>query len=92
MEGIFVWINNLKVHEGDFDLRFDASNPNYPGIYMHIAWNSHYGHSSLHMTSEVTSENKFELIGLNYSCQHVFLDSICHHWELFPGRRRNGSP
>ena len=29
--------------EVKFDLRFDSSNPNYPGIYVHIAWNSHYG-------------------------------------------------
>ena len=25
------------------DLGFDASNINYPGIHVHIAWNSHYG-------------------------------------------------
>ena len=63
--------------EVKFDLRFDASNPNYPGIYMHIAWNSHYGgirgHSGLHMTSEDTFDLKFELSGLNYLCSSISL-------------------
>ena len=33
----------LVVLEVKFDLRFDASNPNYLGIYVHVTWNSHYG-------------------------------------------------
>ena len=67
---------NLKTaseaFKAKFYLRFDASNLNYPGIYLHIAWNSHYGglwgHSGLQMTSEVTSDLKFELSGLNNPC------------------------
>ena len=67
---------NLKTaseaFKAKFYLRFDASNLNYPGIYLHIAWNSHYGglwgHGGLHMTSEVTSDLKFELSGLNNPC------------------------
>ena len=63
-----------------FDLRFDSINLNYPDIYVHIAWNSLFGdlrgHSGLHMTSEVTSDLKFELSGLNNLCSSVFLHYI----------------
>ena len=44
-------------------------NPNCPSIYVHITWISHYGglwgHSGLHITSEVISDLKFELNCLN---------------------------
>ena len=53
-----------------FDLRFDISNLDYPGIHAHIASNSHFGglrgHGDLQMTSEVKADLKIELSDLNY--------------------------
>ena len=64
-----------------FDLRFNTSNLNYPGIYVHIAWKSFFGglggHSGLHMTSEVTSEIKLIFSDLNTLCSSVFMVSEC---------------
>ena len=36
-----------------YDLRFDISNLDYPGIHVHIASNGLRGHGDLKMTSEV---------------------------------------
>ena len=36
-----------------YDLRFDISNLDYPGIHVHIASNGLRGHDGLQMTSEV---------------------------------------
>ena len=43
------------------------------------------------MTSEVKYDLRNQLSDLDYLCYHVFLASICHHWELVPRRRTNGS-
>ena len=62
--------NASMASEVTFDLRFEISNPNYPGIFMHVAPNSHFGglrgHGGLKTASEVTSDLKFELSDLNY--------------------------
>ena len=36
-----------------YDLRFEISNREYPGIHVHIATNGLRGHGGLQMTSEV---------------------------------------
>ena len=63
--------------EVTFDLRFEISNLNYPGIHMHVAPNSHFGglrgHGGLKTASEVTSDLKFELSDLNNPCWQAFL-------------------
>ena len=67
--------------EFTFDLRFEISNLNYPGIHVHVAPNSHFGglggHGSLKTTSEVTSGLKIKLSDLNYLCCHASLASKC---------------
>ena len=67
--------------EVTFDLRFEISNLNYPGIHMHVAPNSHFGglrgYGGLKTASEVTSHLGIELSDLNYICCHAFLASKC---------------
>ena len=59
-----------KPPQRSYDLRFDISNLDYPGIHAHIASNSHFGglwgHGDLQMTSEVKADHKIELSDLNY--------------------------
>ena len=61
-----------------FDIIFDTSNLNYPGIYMHIAWNSHFGdlrgHSGL-QTASVAFEVKFNIIfdKSNLNCSGIYV-------------------
>ena len=42
-----------KQPQGSYDLRFDISNLDYPGLHVHIASNGLRGHGSLQTTSEV---------------------------------------
>jgi len=42
-----------KQPQRSYDLRFDISNHDYPGIHEHIASNGLRGHDGLQMTSEV---------------------------------------
>ena len=62
--------------EVKFNLGFEISNLNYPGIHVHVAPNSHFGglggHGGLQTTSEVTSGLKIKLSDLNYLCCHAF--------------------
>ena len=58
-----------------FDLRFEISNLDYPGIHVHIASNGLRGHGGLQTTSEVTSDLKIQLSDLDYLCSHVSLAS-----------------
>ena len=55
--------------EVKFDLIFEISNLDYPGIHVHVASNSHIvdlrGHDSLQTASEVTNGLGIELSGLN---------------------------
>ena len=44
-----------------YDLRFDISNLDYPGIHVHIASKGLRGHGGLQMTSEVTPDLKIQL-------------------------------
>ena len=66
-----------KPPQRSYDLRFDISNLDYPGIHAHIASNSHFGalwgHGDLQMTSEVKADLKIELSDLNYLCSHASL-------------------
>ena len=66
-----------KRPQRSYDLRFDISNLDYPGIHAHIASNSHFGglwgHGDLQMTSEVKADLKIELSDLNYLCSHASL-------------------
>ena len=45
-----------KRPQRSYDLRFDISNHDYPGIHVHIASNALRGHGSLQTTSKVTSD------------------------------------
>ena len=53
-----------------YDLRFEISNLNYPGIIVHVASNSHFGglggHGGLQTASEVTSGLGIKISDLNY--------------------------
>ena len=53
----------MVVSETNFDLRFEFSNLNYPGSYVHVASNSLlgglWGHGGLQMTSEAKSDLRF---------------------------------
>ena len=84
----------LEAFEDKIDLRFDTSNLNYPGIYVHIAWNSHLdglrGHSGLQMTSEVNLDLKFELSGLNNQCSSACLASKWLYFTKY-GRKKERS-
>ena len=60
-----------------YDLRFDISNLDYPGIHVHIAFKGLRGHGSLQTTSEVTSDLKIQLSDLNNLCYHASLASKC---------------
>ena len=60
-----------------YDLRFDISNLDYPGIHVHIASNGLRGHGGLQTTSEVTSDLKIQLSDLDYLCYHAPLASNC---------------
>ena len=68
-----------------YDLRFDISNLDYPGIHVHIASNSLQGHGGPQMTSEVTSDLKIQLSDLDYLCYHVSLASIASFHLILPG-------
>ena len=67
--------------EVQFDLRFETSNLDYPGINVHIASNSHcdclWGHGGLQMALEVTSDLGMELSDLNYLSYHASMASNC---------------
>ena len=56
----------------EFDLRFEIRSLIYPGNYVHVASNHQFvglwGHGGLQMTSEVASDLKFEISGLNTLC------------------------
>ena len=57
----------------NFNLRFEISNLNYPGNYVHVLFGGLRGHEGLQMTSEVATDLKFEIIGLNNPCSSAFL-------------------
>ena len=69
--------------EVKFDLRFELSNFDYPGIHVHVAYNCYFvdlgGHGSLQTASEFTNDLGIELSDINYICCHIFLASICLH-------------
>ena len=71
-----------------YDLRFEISNHNYPGIHVHIASNSLIGHGGLQTTSEVRSDLKIQLSDLDYICNHAFLASNGHYFKNVVRRRR----
>ena len=56
-------------------------NLNYYGIYVHIAWISHFcgllGHHGLQMTSEVTNDLIFGVSGVINPCSSAFLAPKC---------------
>ena len=60
-----------------FALRIEIRNLNYPGIHVHVAYNSHFGgfsgHGGLQMTSQVKADLKIELSDLSYLCCHASL-------------------
>ena len=64
----------------NFKLRFEISNLNYPGNYVHVVLNTLFGglrgHEGLQMTSEVATDLKFEISGLNNPCSSASLASI----------------
>ena len=64
----------------NFNLRFEISNLNYPGKYVHVVLNTLFGglrgHEGLQMTSEVATDLKFEISGLNNPCSSAPLVSI----------------
>ena len=73
-----------------FDIIFDTSNLNYPGIYMHIAWNSHFGdlrgHSGLQTASvalEVKFDIRFDKSNLNYPGIYVYIAWNSHFGGLW---------
>ena len=76
-----------KWPQTSYDLRFEISNLDYPGIYVHIASNSHFGdlwgHGGHQMASEVTFSVRFELIVLNVSMSLWPLTVTFH--LIFPG-------
>ena len=67
-----------KQPQRSYDIRFDISNLDYPGIHAHIASNNHFGglwgHGGLQMTLEV----KIEMSNLNYHGIHVHIASDGH--------------
>ena len=69
--------------EVKFELRFEVSIFNYPGIYVHIASNCHFdgfwGYSDLQTASEAASDLTIELSDLNNLCCHASLASKCFH-------------
>ena len=69
--------------KAQFDLKFETSNLDNPGIHVHIASKSHFGgllgHGGLQIASEVTSGLRFELTDLKYLCSHVSKASKCHY-------------
>ena len=91
--GQFAWDHfwGKQVHLGtcgsENGLRFETSNLICPRIQMHIISESNFhglrGPSGLQMTSEATSEVRFELSGLNYLSSHNCLASNCHHSQMF---------
>ena len=62
-----------------YDLRFDISNLDNPGIHVNIASNGIRGHGGLQRTSEVTPDLKIQLSDLDYICFYVPLASIGLH-------------
>ena len=72
-----------------FDIIFDTSNPDYPGIYMHIAWNSYFGdlrgHSGLQTAAvalEVKFDIRFEKRNLKYPGIYVYIAWNSHFGGL----------
>ena len=63
-----------------FDWRFEITDVNYPGIYVHAASNRDlgdlWGNGGLQMASEVKSDLKFELSDLNFICCNVYLINL----------------
>ena len=80
-----------KWPQRSYDLRFDISNLDYPGIHVHIASNGLLANGSLQMTSEVTSDLGIKLCDLDYLCSHVSLASKGLHElnDTEGGRRPN---
>ena len=70
----------------NFKLRFEISNLNYPGNYVHVVLNTLFGglrgHEGLQMTSEVATDLKFEISGLNNPCSSASLASKCHYFKI----------
>ena len=42
-QGLWKIVQILVASKAQFDLRFETSNLDYPGIHVHIASNSHFG-------------------------------------------------
>ena len=72
-----------KRPQRSFDLRFEISNLDYPGIHVPVASNCHIddlqGHDSLQPASEVTNDLRIELSDLNYLHSHASRAAKCHH-------------
>ena len=68
------WTEAQGASEVQFDLKFETSNLDYPGIHVHLASNNPFGalwgHGVLQTASEVTSSSGFELSDLEYLCSH----------------------
>ena len=69
------------ISEVKFDLRFEISNLDYPGIHVHVASNSHImdlrGHDSLQTASEFAYGLGIELSYLYYLCKQASLACNC---------------
>ena len=78
--------------EVQFDLRFETSNLDLPGIHVHITSNNHFvchsGHGGLQSASGIRSDLIIELSDLDKICSHVSLASNCHYSQNIVGRRR----
>ena len=76
-----------------FNLRFETSNLNYPGNYVHVVLNTLFGglrgHEGLQMTSEVATDLKFEISGLNNPCSSASLASIVLCLTNLDGKKPN---
>ena len=72
------------------NFKFDISNLKYPGIYVHVASNSHLGglrgYDSLEMSPEVTYDPIFETFDFNYPCSQVYLASKCFDELLYSAK------
>ena len=83
-------MENLSSNSGgpksQFDLIFETSNLDYPGIHEHIASNSHFDcllcHGGLQTASEFTFDLGIELSDLNYLGIHVHIASNSHFGGL----------
>ena len=65
-----------------FDLIFETSNLDYPGIHVHIASNSHFdcllGHGGPQTAPEVQFDLRFETSNLDYPGINVHIASNSH--------------